>query len=97
MENFGTIQFVIVIILSIVIVFLLSKMSSASHYRFTDHFRCSNDFYHVFGKEEIEYSYGKNKTIYLCPKSGCGGILKLYEIISDEEYKELQRLKYFDE
>ncbi|GEM_PF-5581199 len=97
MENFGFIQFFIVLFLSILIVFLLRKMSNAGHFTFTDHFRCSNNFYHVFTKEEIEYSYGKGKKIYLCPKTGCGGVLKLYEIITDEEYKELQRLKYFDE
>ncbi|MBP7652604.1 hypothetical protein KA977_04235 [Candidatus Dependentiae bacterium] len=72
-------------------------MSNAGHNRFHDHFRCSNNFYHVYSKEEIEYSYGKGKSLYLCPKSGCGGALKLYEIITDEEYKELQRLKYFDD
>ena len=97
MEHFGFIQFIIIIILSIVIVFLLRKMSTAHTAHLTDHYRCTNDFYHIYSKHEIEYIYGKNKSIYLCPRKGCGGILKLYEYITDEEYKELEKIKYFED
>jgi hypothetical protein len=97
MENFELIQFAVVLILASLIVFLLKKMSGAGHYKFGDHYRCTNNFYHYFDKEYIEYTYGKNTKVYLCPKSGCGGILKLYEEITDEEYAELQHQNFFED
>lgn len=76
---------------------IVKNMSRSTIGKRDDHFRCSNDFYHIYSKNEIEYIYGKNKSVYLCPKSGCGGILKLYQAITDEEYIELKKIKYFED
>jgi len=97
MENFGFIQFMIVLVLSVFIVYMLRKMSNSDSIRFGEHYRCSNDFYHYFSRREIEFLYGGKRSVYLCPRSGCGGVLTLYEEITDEEYAELQKINYFED
>ncbi len=96
-DGLGFLQLIVLFLISFFIVVIVKRMSQSSISIKDTHYRCSNDFYHVFSQREIEYTYGKVKSTYLCPNSGCGGKLTLYEAINDEEYDELKRLNYFSD
>ncbi len=67
-----------------VIVVVISKMSQKSYTNEKYHYRCKNNFRHIFSVYEIKNLYDTDKSIN-CPLHNCGGELVLYELIPDDE------------
>lgn len=67
-----------------IIVVVISKMSERSLRDEKYHYRCSNNFRHVFNTYEIEQSYDVSQKI-ICPIINCCGELKLYKMLPPED------------
>lgn len=81
---FDFIVLIITLCSCLIIVIVLSKMSKKTFEKEQYHYRCTNNFRHIFSVYEINTYFDSDKTIN-CPLQNCGGELILYELLSEDE------------